>query len=172
MAFDRDLLDERCFGEPLFALAEMRSGLGEDTVISMKAARKGRLLLARYARFVHPDEDSPKAYAFEGYQAGWALAYSRRLINDSYRGFDPPTWADRTALVKHYLGKSVLNLRRCYLSADGEKWNFASGYAWGCVHGLFRRPDPRRLAPGVDWKSDAADCLRRATLIVREPVWR
>ncbi|HUG81627.1 MAG TPA: glycosyltransferase [Bryobacterales bacterium] len=172
MAFDRDVLDEECFGECLFALADVQAGLGEDTIISMKAARRGRLLFARYVRFVHPDDDSPKAYAFEGYRAGWAHAYSRRLINDSYRGSEPPTWADRAALVRHYLGKNLLNLRQCYLCADWDKWNFAAGYAWGTVWGLCQPPNARRLAPGVDWQRDAADCLRRATLVVREPAWR
>ncbi|MDA1313252.1 MAG: glycosyltransferase [Acidobacteria bacterium] len=172
MAFDRNALDEQCFGERLFALAEIRAGLGEDTIISTKAALRGRLLLAWHVLFLHPDDDSPKAYAFEGYQAGWAHAYSRRLINDSYRGFEPATWADRAALVKHYLGKNLLNLRQCYLCPGWKTWNFASGYAWGSVWGLFRPPNASRLAPGVDWQRDAADCLRRATLVVREPAWR
>ncbi len=172
MAFDRSALNEQCFGESLFAMAEIRAGLGEDTILSTKAAFRGHLLLARHVRFIHPDHDSPKAYAFRGFRAGWARAYSRRLINDSCRGFKPPIWADRAALIKHYVGENFVNFQRCQLRPGWAEWNFALGYAWGTWRGVFQPPDADRLAPGIDWRGDAADCLRRATLLLQEAAWR
>jgi GT2 family glycosyltransferase len=172
MAFDRNALNEQCFEESLFALAEMRAGLGEDTILSTKAAFRGRLLLARDVRFIHPDDDSPRAYAFQGFRAGWARAYSRRLINDSCRGFAPSSWTDRGALVKHYLGENFVNFRRFQLLRGWTEWKFALGYAWGTWRGVFQPPDAARLTPGVDWRADAADCLRRAVLLLQDPAWR
>jgi glycosyltransferase involved in cell wall biosynthesis len=172
MAFDRDALDVACFNEDVFALYERKLGRGEDTLLATQVASRGEILLALTVRVSHPDEDAPKAYPSKGFPAGFAEAYSRRLINDSYRGFDRPTWSDRFALFKHYAGMNLSNVQGCYLRPDWPKWNFTLGYAWGTVWGLCQPPNAHRLAPGIDWQRDAADCLRRATLVVREPAWR
>ena len=118
----------------------------------------------------HPGYDLPRAYSSRGFLAGFAQAYSRRLINDSYRGFDRPTWSDRIALAKHYAGMNLINLRLSCLRPGWEQWNFACGYAWGTWRGIFQPPTARRLAPGVDWRHDASECLRRIVLLSREVV--
>ena len=172
MAFEREALDFECFGENLLALAERRAGLGEDTILSRKAASRGQLLLAQRVRVEHPGDDPPRAYSSRGFLAGFAQAYSRRLINDSYRGFDQPTWSDRVALAKHYAGMNLINFQRSCLRPGWDQWNFTCGYAWGTWRGVFQPPTARRLAPGVDWRHDASECLRRIVLLSREVVCR
>ena len=112
MAFRMTALSERCFSNDLFAMHHVGAGLGEDTVLARKARAGGRLLLARQVEFEHPNADLPRAYPTDGFHLGYATAYSRRMINEAYRGFGKPRWADRLALLKGYAGNTLLNLGR------------------------------------------------------------
>ena len=164
MGFRRDALRETCFPDALLALAERGEGLGEDTVLARHVLSQGDLLLVHDLGVEHPDDDSTQAYATEGFKAGYALAYSRRLINDNYRGFDQPTWGDRFSLGKHYLWMNLSNLVRVCRHPSRSSISFGSGYAWATVQGVVRKPAAERLAPGVDWRADARSCLGRAVL--------
>lgn len=164
MAFSMSALTEECFSDDVFAVYERRLGRGEDTVLARRVAQSGQIVVAHGARVEHPDDDSPQAYPSKGFQSGYALAYSRRLINDSYRGFYPPTRSDRLALGKHYLWMNLSNLVRVLRRPSRSSISFGSGYVWGTVQGLGRKPTAARLAPGIDWRADSRSCLRGAVL--------
>ena len=164
MAFSVDALTEDCFSADVFAAYERRLGRGEDTVLARRVGQSGRIVVAHGARVEHPEDDLPQAYPVRGFRSGHALAFSRRLINDNYRGLDPPTWADRFALGRHYLWMNLSNLVRVCGHPSRSSVSFGSGYAWGTLQGLFRGPRAERLAPGIDWRADARSCLRRAVL--------
>jgi glycosyltransferase involved in cell wall biosynthesis len=167
MAYRMDALDEDCFSDDLFALCFVHCGLGEDTFLSRRVGSRGRLLFAFCATFLHPDEDLPKAYPIAAYRFGYASAYSRRLLNDNYRGLEPPRLSDRLALVKSYVGTALLEWSNALLRPKRHRFAYAWGYTKGAFDGLFRPPTAKRLAPGIDWRADAEKAL--ATMAVLAP---
>lgn len=159
MAFSLRALTRDCFSEDVFALHHAGCGLGEDTILSRRAGSRGRLLLAGSVRVEHPDSGRSETYPTEGFAAGYAASYSRRLINDNYRAFNPPQWTDRLALLKSYAGRGVLHLARAGIAIEWQAWSYAIGYAWGAIRGVLYGPNPRRCSPEIHWWADAEKAL-------------
>ena len=151
MAFRTSALTADCFPHALFALAGRGWGMGEDLALALRVLRKGRILLARQARFGHPGDDSSRAVRSEELIRGFASAYSRRLLNDLYRGDQPPRVSDRLALGATQVGALATALR------DG-RIQFAVGYAGGALAGLLRPPSPA-LQPEISWELEASVSL-------------
>ena len=169
MAYRRDALTADCFSDDLFALAQLGCGLGEDTVLSRRVAGKGELLYAFCARVAHPGRHTPRAYATDSFRLGYATAFSRRLINDNYRGLAPPQLADRLALLKSYAGTAALEGLRAVRSLRRDRFEYSLGYALGAMRGLLRAPQASRVTPNVEWWLDAETALVRAERL-RPPV--
>jgi hypothetical protein len=165
MAYSMRALSEECFSVDLFALDHIRCGLGEDTFLSRKVGSKGQLLLAFCAQFEHPDDDLPKSYPYQAYKLGYASAYSRRLLNDHYRGFDPPLMSDRFALVKSFLGTACLNWWRAVTGPKRHRFAYAWGYSRGALRGLLQKPTARNLTPNIDWGRDAEAALKNLVVV-------
>jgi|WetSurMetagenome_2_1015567.scaffolds.fasta_scaffold50409_2 glycosyltransferase involved in cell wall biosynthesis len=168
MAYKMAALTEACFSEDLFALDHIRCGLGEDTFLSRRVGTSGKLLMAYCAHFEHPDDDLPKSYPYQAFKFGYATAYSRRLLNDYYRGFAPPLFSDRVALVKSYLGTSMLNWWWALSTPRRHRFAYAGGYTWGALRGLIQKPTAKNLTPNIDWWKDA-DAAMQNLVILREP---
>ena len=167
MAYKMNALTQGCFSEDLFALDHIRCGLGEDTFLSRRVGIKGALLMAFGAHFQHPHDDLPQAYPTQAFKFGHATAYSRRLLNDNYRGFDPPQFSDRLALVKSYLGTSCLNWWRALAAPKKHRFAYAWGYTLGAFRGLIQKPTASNLTPHISWWQDADEALRH-TIIIQE----
>jgi hypothetical protein len=99
------------------------------------------------------------AYRRDAFGRGYAAAYSRRLLNDHFRGFDPPRWSDRLALIKSYAVNASLSWVRGLRLADGNASAFAAGYTIGALRGTLQAPASRRLTPAIDWRADAESAL-------------
>lgn len=164
MGFRASALDQECFSDSLFALTSVKCGLGEDTFLGRRLCSKGEIVLAFGAGIEHPDADSPKAYPSDAYGFGRAVAYSRRFLNDHYRGFDPPRLSDRAALVKSYAGNLLLAWLRGVRSFRRDDWRYAWGYTVGVGLGLTRAPTARKLTPHIDWWGDAEKALGQAVV--------
>ena len=162
MAYRRDALTADCFSDDLFALAQLGCGLGEDTVLSRRAAGKGELLYAFCARVAHPGRHRSRAYATGSFRLGYATAFSRRLINDNYRGLDPPRLADRLALLKSYVGTAMLEGFRAVRSLRRDRFEYSLGYAFGAMRGLLRAPQASRVTPDVEWWLEAETAMVRS----------
>ena len=165
MAYSMRALSEECFSEDLFALDHIRCGLGEDTFLSRKVRSTGQLLLAFCAQFEHPDDDLPKSYPYQADKLGYASAYSRRLLNDHYRGFNPPRVPDRFALVKSYLGTVCLNWWRAVTGPKRHRFAYAWGYSRGTLRGLLQKPTARNLTPQINWRRDADAALKNLVVV-------
>jgi hypothetical protein len=159
MAYRRDALTADCFSDDLFALAHLGCGLGEDTVLSRRAAGRGELLYACCARVVHPGRHLPRAYATGSFSLGYATAFSRRLINDNYRGLAPPRLGDRLALLRSYGGTAGVEWFRAVRSRRRDRFGYSLGYTLGAMRGLLRRPAARHITPNVDWWLDSEKAM-------------
>jgi glycosyltransferase involved in cell wall biosynthesis len=155
MAFRMSILSEEFFSDDLFALTWARCGLGEDTFLGRRALSLGKVFVAHEAVVDHPNADAPKAYPVQAFRLAFATAYSRRFINDTYRGFALPTLGDRLSLAKGLLGGSALALWRLLRSPSRRRAAYAAGYVGGCLKAAFVPPRARRLTPRIDWRSDA-----------------
>jgi len=136
----------------LFALAQRGWGLGEDLILARLLCRHGRIVLARRARFEHPHEANSVAYRRDDLGFGFASAYSRRLVNDYYRGGATPRLADRIALLRTYAGASLCHGFQAARRRSSSR--FALGYAAGAVAGILRPPSSRTLTPDIDWPEE------------------
>jgi glycosyltransferase involved in cell wall biosynthesis len=165
MAYKMAALTEACFSEDLFALDHIRCGLGEDTFLSRRVGTRGKLLMAFCAHFEHPDDDLPKCYPYQAFKFGYATAYSRRLLNDYYRGFDPPEFSDRVALIKSYLGTSLLNWWRAVSAPRRHRFAYAWGYTLGACRGMIQKPTAKNLTPQIDWRQDAKEALKNLQVL-------
>ena len=161
MAFRRDSLTADCFSENLLALAEAGCGLGDDTILSRRAACKGELLFAFCARVHHDGTEESRACPTEAFRLGYATALSRRLINDNYRGLDPPQWPDRFSLLRSYAGNALLAWARAS-RLERLRVRYACGYTLGALRGLCRGPSARRMTPRVEWWLDAERAMIHA----------
>jgi hypothetical protein len=161
MAVSMEALTPDCFSEDLFALAAIGAGLGEDTILSRRLRSKGRLVQASRVYVEHPSIDATRAYSRDGSAHGYATAYSRRAVNDAYRGLDRPTLRDRWSLITSYVGCSLLLLSQATVKRSVH--DYALGYWRGALHGFLRQPTAQRLTPDVRWRSDAEAALSRAT---------
>ncbi len=171
MAYRMSALTPECFCDALFAMSERGWGLGEDTLLSRRAGSHGVLLTALRAGLVHPPGERTVAFHHAAFGRGFATAYSRRLLNDHYRGFEPPRPADRLALVKSYAANTLLGWLRALSHADLRAGLFATGYTLGAARGLWRTPTSGRLCPGVDWRADAEAALSQTRTLHRASVW-
>ncbi len=162
MAYTMDAMDEDCFSGDLFALCAIHCGMGEDTFLSRRVGAKGRLLIGWNATFLHPDDALPCAYPIQAHRLGYAIAYSRRLLNDDCRYPDPPTLADRLALVRSYLGNILLSWGQALVHPARHRFAYAWGYTVGAARGLIQRPSARRLTPYINWARDAEEAVRAA----------
>jgi glycosyltransferase involved in cell wall biosynthesis len=159
MAYSMRALSREVFSDALFSLYERRWGKGEDTVLSRRVNTKGGMLMACEAPVSHPDADDAQAYPRDPFRFARSVAYSRRLINDNYRGIDRAHWSDRAALVKSYLANCVWNGLDALVSQERAKFLYWAGYATGAALGLIAPPDARRLTPEIQWWSDAESTL-------------
>ena len=164
MAIRMDALGPECFSDALFALYHV-GGKGEDIFLGRRLSARGPILLAFETGIEHPNSDNPKAYPSDPYGFGRALAYSRRLLNDYYRGFDPPRLSDRVALVKSYAGNLALAWLRAVTSLRRDHRRYALGYTAGVALGLLRKPTARNLTPHIDWWRDAERALAAAVTL-------
>jgi hypothetical protein len=130
-----------------------------NTLLSRRIGSRGVLLTAFQAGIVHPSDHQPVAYRRDAFGRGYATAYSRRLLNDHFRGFDPPRWIDRVALLKSYAANVVIGWASAVCRADANLCCFACGYTLGALRGLLQSPTSRRLTPEVDWWADAEAAL-------------
>lgn len=162
MAFRMDALSQDCFSEDLFALTHIQWGKGEDTFLARRVLRRGKILYAACAEFLHPGEDAPKSYPTDAFRKARAVAYSRRLLNNVYRGDVPPRVSDRLYLLRHYLSNMLLAWGRVLKSRYSFYLQYALGYTLGAFYGIFRNPTARYLTPDIDWWTDAEDALSQA----------
>lgn len=159
MAFCMDALSQDCFSEALFALTHIQCGKGEDTYLARRVLRRGKILYAACAEYVHPGEDAPKAYPTDAFRKARAVAYSRRLLNNIYRGDALPRFSDRLYLLRHYLSNMLLAWGRVVKKEHASHLQYALGYTLGAFQGIFRNPTARNLTPEIDWWADAEHAL-------------
>lgn len=156
MAIRADALSQVRVPHALLALAQRGWGLGEDLILARMLSGYGRIVLARRARFEHPRETNSVAYRRDDLGFGFASAYSRRLVNDYYRGDALPRLPDRIALLRTYAGASVWHALQAARQRTSSR--FAIGYAAGAFAGILHPPSVRRLTPNIDWSEE----LRRS----------
>jgi glycosyltransferase involved in cell wall biosynthesis len=171
MAYRMSAITLECFCDALFAMSEHGWGLAEDTLLSRRIGSRGVLLTAFRAGFLHPEGDRTVAYRRTAFGRGYATAYSRRLLNDHYRGFKPPHGADRLALAQSYSANALLAWLHALSRADARAGAFASGYTLGAVRGLLQGPTSGRLCPRIDWRADAEIALSQARTLTVSPAW-
>lgn len=155
MAFRMSGLEQRCFSEDLFAMNHIGCGLGEDTLLARRVRHKGKLVLLQHLDIEHPHDDLPKAYPVHPFAFGFSSAYSRRLLNDNFRGFAPPRLSDRWALLKSFFGNFLISWGKALLSFRKDRILFALGYSKGVFWGLLKSPKARTLTPSMRWWEDA-----------------
>lgn len=165
MAYAFKAMSNRCFSEDLFAVYALKSGKGEDTILSRRVGTAGKLYYLFGDYFEHPGSALPVAYSTEPFQYGFTLAYSRRMLNDEYRPYRSPLFSDRVALVKSYFGTAMLNWWRALKSPSLRQIQYAAGYSLGALKGLARRPSARTITPHIDWHADADAALSNTVTI-------
>ncbi len=158
MAIRADVLAQVRAPDALLALAQRGWGLGEDLILARMLCGYGRIVLAHRARFEHPREANSVAYRRDDLGFGFASAYSRRLVNDYYRGAALPRFPDRIALLRTYAGASAWHAWQAARRRSSSR--FAIGYAAGAFAGILRPPSARRLTPDIDWSEE----LRRSAV--------
>jgi hypothetical protein len=135
--------------------------MGEDTFLSHRVSHKGKMLLASEVVLSHPDDALPNSYPIQARNLGYAIAYSRRLLNDYYRGNLPPRLSDRIALLKSYIGHILLSWCRVFMKISSYRHltAYAWGYSLGAIRGLLQRPTAKNLTPEINWRKDAEAAL-------------
>lgn len=170
MAYRLAAMTQATFSEDLFALDEIRCGLGEDTFLSRRVGAQGRLLISMNTHIDHPDEDTPKSYPVKAYKLAYARAYSRRFLNDHYRVNEPPQLADRIDLIKSYVGVSFLTWVNAIAKLSAAHIAYARGFTAGAWRGLTQKPTSRNLTPNVDWWGDAERAAANAVEVTSRQV--
>ena len=165
MVYRVSAMSVETFSDDLFAVYHVRRGRGEDTFLSRQVGARGKLLFTFRAVVDHPNADAPVAYPNEAFKFAYAGMYSRRLLNDNYRVFEPTTVSDRWALVKSYLGNVLLSWMRILSQPTKTNLALARGTTMGAIHGLIRPPTARRLTPDIDWWADADKAVANAVTI-------
>lgn len=165
MAYRMSAISRETFSKDLFALYEFRIGRAEDTFLSRRVGARGQLLYTFRAVVDHPHADTPKAYPYEAYKYAYAATYSRRFLNDHYRVYAAPTTADRWALVKSYVGNTLLSWMQVARNPTKANFALARGTTLGAFHGLTRPPTAKRLTPDVDWWGDGEEALKRIEVL-------
>jgi hypothetical protein len=164
MAYRMSAITPDCFSDALFALYERGWGRGEDVLLSRLVGSRGRLLTVLRPGMTHSGVGHPVAYRRAPFAQGHAIAYSRRLLNDHYRGFEPAQWRDRLALIRSYAGRALLSWLEAVCAPRFETIAFACGYSLGAARGLLRRPTAARLTPQIAWRAEAERALSLAAV--------
>lgn len=164
MGFRMSALTQECFSDSLFALYEV-GGKAEDTFLGRRLNAKGRILLAFDPGIEHPNADAPKAYPTDPYGFARALAYSRRFLNDHYRGFEPPRLTERLGLATSYAGNLLFAALRVLAGFRRYHVRFAMGYAAGVALAIAKPPVAGVLTPEVDWWADAERAVAAAVTL-------
>lgn len=165
MGYAMKYLSQECFTEDLFAMTHIGCGLGEDTLLSHRLSFKGKLYMVNGIQVNHPHDAIPNSYPVEPFRFGFTTAYSRRLLNDYYRGFEPPHWSDRLALLKSYFGNLLLGLWKALRYPAPHRFLFTAGYFYGMIRGLVCAPRARHLTPQIRWFQDAEAALAKVNQI-------
>ena len=118
MAFRMSAVTADCFHADLFAMGQRGWGLGEDVLLSRTVGARGLLLTSLRSGIVHPNGEGTPAFRRDAFGHGYATAYSRRLLNDHYRGAAPPRWSDRAALVRSYCAHALVGWGLAMVSAN------------------------------------------------------
>lgn len=164
MAFLTMAITENVFSRDLFAMYEKKIGKGEDTILSLRLHGSQPYLYAFNSVFFHPNNKAV-AYPTDSFKNGFAIAYSRRLINDNYRGLNPPYLRDRLALIKSYLGNNLINFVKALTHPKRYRFAYALGYFMGSLRGLIQKPSASNLTPDIDWEADAEKAISQAVVI-------
>lgn len=161
MCFLMSVIKEKCFLDDLFAMYETHLGKAEDTLLSrcVLHGQKGQYLCFSDLNIQHPNDVSPNAYPTKPYQYGYAIAFSRRLINDHYRGLNQVLLSDRIALLVSYLGNSLINWFRAFMTFKNYHFSYAWGFTLGSLRGSLQKPTAKNLTPHIDWHKDAESAL-------------
>ena len=125
----------------------------------------GKLLFSNLAIFLHPNEDPPKAYSSKSFQFGIAYSYSRRWLNDNYRGLNNPKFTDRVALIKSFIGGLIIHWYKAIKDLNKQKILFAGGYTKGVLLAIFKKPTSKNLTPHINWWQDAEEALKNQIII-------
>lgn len=166
MAYRMAIIDRDRFSRDAFAMAHIKCGLtGDDTVLSRDICYGGRILAAFETGIEHPHDDTPKAYSYQARGLAYAVAYTRRFINDVYRNPAPPTLSDRLALLKNYVGVTAFAWLRAVTSFKAYRFAYAWGYTQGAMRGLVQKPTAKNLTPHIDWWADAEKALKNLRII-------
>ncbi|PKO09636.1 MAG: hypothetical protein CVU40_10100 [Chloroflexi bacterium HGW-Chloroflexi-2] len=165
MGYRMKYLQLENFSQDLFALYERKLGKGEDTILSLRV--RGKIpfkILCSNKYFFHPD-NNPHAYPTEAFRRGYSIAYSRRMINDNYRGINKVRIIDKLELYKSYLGTNIINFFDFLFSLNSKKFSYFWGYATGSLRGIFQKPTTKNLAPHINWWKDAEEALKNMIII-------
>jgi glycosyltransferase involved in cell wall biosynthesis len=166
MAFRMDALTADCFSDALFAAYERHMGKAEDTFLSRRVSFKGEMLIAHcVSGMIHPDADDPRAYPTQALPLGRSIAYSRRLLNDNYRGINTTCFTDRLALFKTYLGNTFVQWLWALITFKRYRWSYAIGYTWGAIQGILLPPQARRLTPHLHWEQETEKAIRAKRIL-------
>ena len=165
MLYRMNAISQTSFSEDLFALDHIRCDLGEDTFLSRQIGYKGKMLLGYGLGIEHPNADLPKCYPIEAFHFAYATAYSRRFLNDHYRVTAPPKLSDRIALVKSYIGNSMINWFRAIFSLKKYEFSYAWGYTKGALRGVIQKPTSKNLTPEINWWKSSDNALENKIVI-------
>jgi hypothetical protein len=158
-------LSKEILADDIFAMNHLRYGLCEDLIISRRLISSGKIMLAFNAVFKHPSEDPPKAYSSNAYQLAFAIAYSRKWFNDNYRGFNPPKFTDRLALLKNYTAVLLLNTWRTLISFNKQRALFTYGFLRGVIYSFIKKPVSDSLTPEINWWADSEEALSKRVVV-------
>ena len=162
MAFRCEALPPARFPHDLFALAEIGAGMGEELAIARRVL--GRIVLVRDLAVDHPDTEPSRVLTGQASRKGFAIAYSRRLLNDLCRD-GRPNLADRLRLLWSWSGGLAAATTHALQRRNAESLGFAWGYLRGALGGAVYPPTHERLTPQVDWEADALHALNAASRI-------
>jgi hypothetical protein len=162
MAFRCEDLPPQRFPHDLFALAQIGAGMGEELALARRV--KGRIAFVRGLTVEHPDTEPSQVLSPRLEGQGFAVAYSRRLLNDLCRD-GRPTVADRAGLAWTWCGGLASAFGACLSIGRKGRPAFARGYLRGVLRGVLRPPTHERLTPGVDWENEARRSLAAAVRI-------
>ena len=167
MLYRMTALGDDIFSEDLFAITHIHCGMGEDTFLSHRVSHRGKMLLSFHSNFLHPHDALPNSYPIRAKKLGYAVAYSRRLLNDYYRGAPPsPRFSDRTTLIKSYLGNIYFAWWNSILRPASHRFAYAWGYTLGAIRGMFQKPIAKKLTPNINWRQDAEQALGKQVKIL------
>jgi len=162
MAFRCEALPPERFPLDLFALSAAGAGMGEELALARRVL--GRIVLVRDLTVEHPDTEPSQILSAQAERKAFAIAYSRRLLNDLCRD-GRPAWTDRAGLAWSWCGGLAAALADAISLRRREPWLYVRGWTRGAVDGIFRPPRNARLTPGIDWERDARRSLEAAVRI-------